>query len=179
MYVERMEEHKVEEILLDDFDSDIEKTLNKVARMRLRRDNFKKGLSLIPKEIVSICRGRMYSSVFGDAVYLTIKYDSLILQLVRQLLDGHGWKAKTDNIPAEEDVYIPYKHEDAPGFEFKLNVETPLKATDDTSCILVPIEWETKTVVKTYDRICMESHPELFDEDGVYVGDNLFPGKSS
>lgn len=50
-----------------------------------------------------------------------------------------------------------------------------------STCVLVPLE-QTQTVtkeVRLYDRVCPDSHPDLFkkDEQGnyIYIGDNVFP----
>jgi len=54
-------------------------------------------------------------------------------------------------------------------------------ASKSATCILVPLEQKVKREIEVqlYDRICPESHPDLFtkDEQGnyIYIGDNVFP----
>ena len=55
-------------------------------------------------------------------------------------------------------------------FPYYVSVDIEYSALrENSTCVLVPLETELVTKVKTYDRICPEGHPEMFDENGEFI----------
>ncbi|MHA1951265.1 MAG: hypothetical protein ACW987_15530 [Candidatus Thorarchaeota archaeon] len=144
------------------------------------REPHEKFMSLLPDDLFKIPGVNIWQSTWGTyGVWVTIKYSKPIIDMTVKMLEDHGWTTDNKDLhTAEDNLYIYYYHPEVHvNFKVTVNIETPteVQSNDGQVCVLVPIEWETQLVAKTYDRLCPEGHPELFDEDGKYIGDALFP----
>jgi len=129
-----------------------------------------------------------FSSVTTSSgtLYLRIPYHFALIDQVKNNLVDLGFEESYDIDYTKEggtrNISFRCRDEGSPFYRLDVTIWVDARQEGST-CILVPIEWDDvmERKVKTYDRICPEAHPELFEErDGklVYVGDNVFPASS-
>ena len=119
----------------------------------------------------------------NGALYLRIPYNYGLIEQVKECLKVLGFEESYDFDYTKEggtrNICMRCRDENSPFYRLDITIWVDAKQEGST-CVLVPIEWEDvmERKIKTYDRICPEAHPELFQQrDGklVYIGDNLFP----
>lgn len=163
--------------ILEDIERRIEDKRQEFVQSFDKADALRKALELIPTRVFDEPITSWFNMEWGmGGLQLNIPYDLSVYRELQKALEVMGWKHER-SYENNKDVYEYFNHPLLPAsFSMTINLDTQKPGA---KCIIVPIEWETKTVVKTVDKICPEGHPELFEkkEDGTleYIGDDLFP----
>jgi hypothetical protein len=174
-----LENEKYKEDARNSFLRTVEQKADEYNKWLEYEEHFDKYIELVPDTLETIPNVRIWMGGWGNPeIYVAFPYSASRIKLAKEIMEEAGWTT-TSEIGASSNVYLYYYHPELTrDFQVTLNIETPkeVQENDGQICVLVPIEWEAKVVATTYDRLCPESHPELFDkETGKYIGDDLFP----
>jgi hypothetical protein len=165
------------ERMIAEYENETNDLFDRWTQARQLKDQVKRFLSLVPDAFYSFVKGKGYITLPWNKKGLLI-YVPYILEdekKIKYILTAAGF-VRHHETSDNKNMWVYYRH---PDFDEPWQITINLDATRQGSkCVLVPIEWETVTRAKTLDKICPETHPDLFKEiDGKleYVGDNLFP----
>jgi hypothetical protein len=171
------------------FDYEFKNTVSELHNFVEYEKDIKEFFDSLPEQITGYASGFFnYMSTSWFSISLNLPYNPKLMQGIRKWIANEklGFKEKEDQDKSVISYYIKKpigqkEGESFPPFEITMNIRFNPNHADST-CVLVPIETEAQPAkVITYDRVCPDSHPQLFkkSEDGklVYIGDDLFPPK--
>lgn len=159
-----------------------------VSTLRGLVGNYQNGIKKIRK--TRVCFRELPESLFEHATtFWTYDYNCLYVAMYYNLswiskiiadLEALGYTSPTDLTKPVEYISAYFRSTDPnKPLQINLTVSNPImKAKGEDVCVLIPIQWESEMKVKVtaYDRVCPKEHPEMFNENGEYIGwDKVFP----
>ena len=158
--------------VLKDFESDLKVAGRQYRRALGNRKEITNVVRLIPQCVYDNAVHGWHYAGKPTNLHFVLPWNVSVIKESQFLMENVGFEQFSVS-NQETQSYFYYRHSSYPKFKITLNFNAQ---TRGSTCVLVPIKWETDTSPKVtaYDKVCPDTHPELF-KDGEYVGDSVFP----
>lgn len=119
-----------------------------------------------------------YEGVYRMTIHMEVRLPhskSLILAIDEKMKKlGFEQLSRHDNEKKLE-LKVVYELKQIPECDFPVELDFAFifdGSTAGSTCAMMPLRFETKTVATVFEKVCSEEHPEMFDSEGKLIPQN-------
>lgn len=171
-----MKKNDVFKSLMQTASSNLSQTQETFSKVVTNHIMMEKVLESLPDIIFETELVKYYLSYDLSYLQVDMPWNMPLWEPIKAVIEEAGWQIYShgDNRTTNGNEWYYYIHSNFPGIRVDFSLNT---GKEGSTCKMVPLRIRRviQDKVEAYERICPDQHPEMFDAEGNYIGDEVFP----